>query len=558
MVVDASPWVVALSSDSEDDDIRPSRPKIKSGMVEQSFSIDEDGDVLVLNVSRPSEKFGNGAQMVAEVSHHPGALPPVEDGQEIFYFTATKDHLKQHDSLFEQRFPRQPKRVRDAFRLQENGGRLTAQVNLAREAETRKGGRGVPSAENGLGFIDMERLVTGSNTRDWYSSLRMCHGPELSNLHWNIVRFCQALELTAEQVETRNDAFEYVKLSVREIWPSAEVHLFGSTATGLALPSSDIDVAVLSPQSGSWQKPSTMSWLSALSRNLRRRGKCRSIRQIPFAKVPLLKVVFNSGLACDISFDVPNGIRGVPVIRQFMQRYQALRPLCLVLKFLLGLKNLNELYTGGIGSFCLINMIVNHLQNLGAIGSDHDLGMLLLTFLVHFSSMHNYLTDVVCTRPGYCTPKDARGWVNHNQPDLLSCEDPLDPTSDIAKGSYRIEEVRDFFSKAKSALLVHWHEVDVLSQLMGTQLHTIARKEESQVAADSIQAPGDTVGKKSKKRKKKTKQAAADGDDEDERARKMQKLNTKSIPQETVEQESEENGEVVDAGELFLTFSVPV
>ncbi|KAL2620197.1 hypothetical protein R1flu_000402 [Riccia fluitans] len=554
MVADASPWIVALSSDSEDDDIPQKRRNASGVVAEQNFSIDEDEDMQVLNVSRLNDQVPDGA-FIRKTKNQAAASPPIGDSLDAFRFTATRDPLKHNVAFVNQRLTRQQKKVQDALLLlesgvgyqtlsrpqkrnqdprclQENGGNVASEMNVAREAQVRKERGGVPSVMNGLGFIDMERLVTGSNTRDWCSSLRMCHGPELSNLHWNIDRFCKAHELTAKQAETRNIAFDYVKRAVSEIWPSAEVHLFGSTATGLALPSSDIDVAVLSPQSGSWQKPSTMSWLSALSRNLRRHGKCRSIRQIPFAKVPLLKVVFDSGLACDISFDVPNGIRGVPVIRQFMQRYQALRPLCLVLKFLLGQKNLNELYTGGIGSFCLINMIVSHLQNLGATGSDNDLGILLLTFFVHFSTMHNYHMDVVCTRPGYCTSKPARGWVNNRQPDLLSCEDPLDPTSDIAKGSYRIEDVRNFFFKARTALLAHWHNEDVLCQLTGPHPSPILKTKEkdSQAVADSAQEANSTGGKKSK-RKKNTNQAPAGGDDEVERARKMQKSITKSTQQ---------------------------
>ncbi|CAM6099869.1 unnamed protein product [Calypogeia fissa] len=320
----------------------------------------------------------------------------------------------------------------------------------------------------GLGTTpdSLESMVTGKTMDEWWSSLREIVGTNLSKLHWDIVKFCKDLELTQDQKQIRREALEYVEKTVHELWPSAQVHLFGSTATGLALPWSDIDVAVISShQDYSAQKAAIVSWLSELSRHLKRHGQCQSVKQIPHAKVPLLKVVFKSGLACDISFDSHNGPRGVPVIRHFMQQYEALHPLCLVLKSFLGHQNLNELWTGGLGSFCLIIMVVSHLQKLGVTGTGHDLGLLLLSFFARYSTMHDYKTDVVSTRADFCASKQAKGWVNFKDPELLSVEDPLDPTSDIAKGSYKIKNVRAKFLKVKTLLLTHWHQDNVLANL---------------------------------------------------------------------------------------------
>ncbi|CAM6115341.1 unnamed protein product [Calypogeia fissa] len=320
----------------------------------------------------------------------------------------------------------------------------------------------------GLGTTpySLESMVTGKTMDEWWSSLREIVGTNLSKLHWDIVKFCKDLELTRDQKQIRREALEYVEKTVHELWPSAQVHLFGSTATGLALPWSDIDVAVISShQDYSGQKCAIVSWLSELSRHLKRHGQCQSVKQIPHAKVPLLKVVFKSGLACDISFDSHNGPRGVPVIRHFMQQYEALHPLCLVLKSFLGHQNLNELWTGGLGSFCLIIMVVSHLQKLGVTGTGHDLGLLLLSFFTRYSTMHDYKTDVVSTRADFYASKQAKGWVNFKDPELLSVEDPLDPTSDIAKGSYKIKNVRAKFLNAKTLLLTHWHQDNVLAKL---------------------------------------------------------------------------------------------
>ena len=40
-------------------------------------------------------------------------------------------------------------------------------------------------------------------------------------------------------------AVELVRQQTQAIWPDSSVHLFGSQASGLALPSSDLDVVIL-------------------------------------------------------------------------------------------------------------------------------------------------------------------------------------------------------------------------------------------------------------------------------------------------------------------------
>ncbi|CAM6113633.1 unnamed protein product [Calypogeia fissa] len=320
--------------------------------------------------------------------------------------------------------------------------------------------------------INLERILSAGTMKEWWNLLPASDGPDLSRLHWDILGFCKAHELTPHQIQLRKDALACVERAVHEIWPIAETFLFGSTATGLALPWSDIDVVIMPPKhlGPAWRKPTPMSWQNALGRKLNALGQCRSLQKIPFAKVPLLKVVFNSGVACDITFDVRNSHAGVSVVRHFVKQYEACRPLCLLLKFFLGQNNLNELHIGGLGSFCIITMVVSHLQNTASIVETGlgDLGTLLLSFFAYYSNMHNYSTDVVSTRPGFCGSKQDKGWVNQKNPQLLAVEDPLDPTSDIGKGSYRIEQIRHKFWEAQRSLLAHWDDEQVLAQIVDT------------------------------------------------------------------------------------------
>ncbi|CAI5994794.1 unnamed protein product [Closterium sp. NIES-64] len=81
------------------------------------------------------------------------------------------------------------------------------------------------------------------------------------------------------------------------------------------------------------------------------------------ARVPIIKFLeIESGVSFDISFDTSNGPETAKFIRKSMKAMPALRPISLVLKLFLQQRGLNEVFTGGIGSYALLVMIMAHLQ----------------------------------------------------------------------------------------------------------------------------------------------------------------------------------------------------
>ena len=50
-----------------------------------------------------------------------------------------------------------------------------------------------------------------------------------------------------------------------------------------------------------------------------------------------------------------------------IERYGALRPLVLVVKYLLSQRQLNDTYSGGIGSFMLTMMALHVVQQVGRV-----------------------------------------------------------------------------------------------------------------------------------------------------------------------------------------------
>jgi DNA polymerase sigma len=163
--------------------------------------------------------------------------------------------------------------------------------------------------------------------------------------------------------------------------------VFGSCATGLNLPSSDIDLLVYNPQ----VKEQTM--ISKLSNSLLAQGICKSIEALKYTKVPLIKLQDkNTNIQVDISFNRTNGIYCVKLVKFLLKKYPELKPLILVLKAFLKSRQLNEPYHGGVGSFLLTMLVTSYLQRKYKEGGTDkiDLGKHLVDFFQLYGVTFNY------------------------------------------------------------------------------------------------------------------------------------------------------------------------
>ena len=172
------------------------------------------------------------------------------------------------------------------------------------------------------------------------------------------MEFCRYLKPSAEEDVSRNTAIQRVSDVITSIWPTASVAIFGSFATGLHLPTSDVDLVVLN--SGCTNLP---SGLRALANSLARKNLAKKTQVIPKAKVPIVKFEeVESGYQFDISFDVANGPEAAQNVNQLMDTLPPMRPLVMVLKVFLQQRELNEVYSGGLGSYALLVLVAAFLQ----------------------------------------------------------------------------------------------------------------------------------------------------------------------------------------------------
>ena len=339
----------------------------------------------------------------------------------------------------------------------------------------------------------------------------------LLRLHNEILSFWAFTRPTPKETLARAEAAQRLRSLVSAIWPGegVAVEVFGSSATGLALPGSDVDVVVRGATGGG----DAATRLRALAAALARSGVARDLQLITRARVPLAKYVdAASGLKVDASFDAEGGPAAARRAVAALDALPAARPLLSVLKASLAQRGLSEVYTGGLGSYALLVMVVAFLQGhrsryaAGSAGGGDGgggeqqqrarkkksgsspssssssasplepcLGTLILDFCALYGRQLDY--DRVGVRMlmeaeegeeqreggkrkdgserkrrregavgGVFFLKTEQQRKNSPRPGALSVLDPCDPSNDLSGGSFHVSRVRSAFEHMGSLL----------------------------------------------------------------------------------------------------------
>ncbi|KAM9765684.1 terminal nucleotidyltransferase 4B [Menidia menidia] len=268
-------------------------------------------------------------------------------------------------------------------------------------------------------------------------------------LHEEIKDFYAYISPRPEEEKMRLEVVDRIKGVIYGLWPSAEVQVFGSFSTGLYLPTSDIDLVVF----GKWE---TLP-LWTLEEALRKRNVAdeNSIKVLDKATVPIIKLTDSfTEVKVDISFNVKSGVKAARLIKEFKEKYPVLPYLVLVLKQFLLQRDLNEVFTGGIGSYSLFLMAVSFLQlhyRDDVCSPNINIGVLLIEFFELYGRHFNYLKTGIRIKDGGCyVAKDEvqKNMMDGYRPSMLYIEDPLQPDNDVGRSSYGAMQVKQAFDYA--------------------------------------------------------------------------------------------------------------
>lgn len=180
----------------------------------------------------------------------------------------------------------------------------------------------------------------------------------LPRLHAEILAFQSFVIISPAEQSRQNYVLKLITHLTKALWSHAEVKIYGSAATGLNLPNSDLDIVVLA-ETGRSQT----SMLHALLSKLKKSHEFTNLTCIDKARVPVIKMKHRSGLDVDVTVNQPGGVEATALILSYLKRYPEVKPLVLVLKAFLRQVGLNETYGGGVGSYLLFCMAVASVQH---------------------------------------------------------------------------------------------------------------------------------------------------------------------------------------------------
>ncbi|CAJ2655533.1 unnamed protein product [Trifolium pratense] len=351
------------------------------------------------------------------------------------------------------------------------------------------------------------------------ASLSSMHGM----LHDEIDSFCK--QVAAENMARRpyiNWAFKRVTRSLQVLWPRSRTNIFGSNATGMALPTSDVDLVVSLPpvrnlepikEAGILEGRNGIkeTCLQHAARYLANQEwvKNDSLKTVENTAIPIIMLVVevpedvitssaptlhslkekshcttgehgndnhsdmiqledsallkssqtniyalkdSKSVRVDISFKSPShtGLQTTGMVKELTEQFPAATPLALVLKQFLADRSLDQSYSGGLSSYCLVLLIIRFLQHEHHLGRpiNQNYGSLLVDFLYFFGNVFDPRQMRISVQGSGLYIKRERGCSI----DPIHIDDPLFPTNNVGRNCFRIHQCIKAFSEAYSVL----------------------------------------------------------------------------------------------------------
>ena len=241
------------------------------------------------------------------------------------------------------------------------------------------------------------------------------------------------------------------------------IHIYGSYSTGLELEESDIDISVdLIPKNNdniinnnindknNLNQKTIPELINELYEYLSNFPEFKNLFPIVNTKIPILKMIIfqnNIETKIDLTFNLKNTSTTINYYNTSFKRYPQIKPLTLLIKYLVKKNNLASVFEGGFSSHSIFIMVASIIRVLLKNKSSLNLGDLLNGFLHFYGKVFNYTNTTI-------------DLMNKNNPYIINQEltkvptfiDPITKVN-VSKSSFLHEELKQLFSDTYDKLV---------------------------------------------------------------------------------------------------------
>ncbi|KAI9707105.1 MAG: hypothetical protein M1836_000065 [Candelina mexicana] len=331
-----------------------------------------------------------------------------------------------------------------------------------------------------------QALITAS---PWLEKdvVKQARSDPFHRLHAEILAFHDLMRLDHNEVSARDCLVQSLEAIVDRLLPGTRLEVFGSTVTGISLPTSDIDLQIIDPDTEksilergpSSRRPQSLRFLRRqleTFKNVFTEGKQFHSIIIRHGRVPVVAATHRrSGLDIQIS-TTNNQLASQEYVKNYLVEFPTIRPLFVVVRRMLQMRGLTEVYEGGLGSYSIFMMIVAFLKLHPPFRTDEfPLGRQLRDFFSFYAEFKVYQHGL-SIEPPLKFPKYPVGGkptlnvkeaiaidsvlqgrqqisvIDESQPYLLCLQDPANPKNDLGKKAYGIKHIRKTFSIARRSI----------------------------------------------------------------------------------------------------------
>ncbi|KAL9019893.1 MAG: hypothetical protein Q9185_002835 [Variospora sp. 1 TL-2023] len=321
--------------------------------------------------------------------------------------------------------------------------------------------------------------------RPWLNHMSEPGGDALERLGHEITAFERYVTPSMAALNASKKVVSQIKQVISSTIDHSSSEVIGSYKTGLAMPWSDIDVAVSLPaiekEAAAHQKSLRGRQYLKIHRNTLYKLKA-AISRDPnfdadvehiFARVPIVRAKHRqTGVEVEIQMRAGSCHQHQHVLA-YLVEYPTLRPLYFILRSCLELRRLTIPFEGGLGSYAILMLIVNALKHAPGRYAFHDVASQLLHVLDFYAKSDLYHNGFSVDPPRMFSKAklsltteerllraadpvlrgiDSMAAGNPRQPYLLCLQDPADPRNDLGSKAYAIKHIQATFSMARKTI----------------------------------------------------------------------------------------------------------